>query len=121
MKIEFQDDSGSRATVAAVEDVCSIDKIISNAAAKDEASLIITNQGRDQRLQSVGEHLGNAFDRAVLKRDGAKVSWGPGVICFRKENDEGSIDTLKVNVMPVEGIKKGVQSNGSGLPGCFVE
>jgi hypothetical protein len=50
VKVKLKNNSGGVPMVAAVEQICSIRKIIRNAAPKNESRLVIANEGRDDRL-----------------------------------------------------------------------
>ena len=50
VEVELKYNSWSRPTVAAVENVSSINKIVSKGAPRDEACLIATYQSRNKRL-----------------------------------------------------------------------
>jgi hypothetical protein len=66
MKIKFKNQSGSISTMATVQEISGVCEAVSNAATKNETSLIRADKVRDKRLEPGGEHLGQAFDGSVL-------------------------------------------------------
>ena len=73
-EIKLKNNSRRGPTVAAVQKVSSVDKVIGDTAAKNEPSLVCAHKGRDMGLKAPGEQLGDALNGAILETDGSKVS-----------------------------------------------
>jgi hypothetical protein len=107
-EVQLHDDRGSLGFVAAMEKVSSVDKIIWDTSYGDEARLILTNQERDEGLESIGKYFSNTFDGAVLQRDMAEsVSRACG-LRFGTENNVGMVSTSDVWLVIMKVIEEGV-------------
>ena len=74
-----------------MKDISCVQKIFRDVAAGKEARLVSVDKERNKWLESIGKKFRDSFNGAVLKRDGTKVCGRSGVIGFREEDDEGSV------------------------------
>lgn len=121
MKVELQEESGGFPFVAAVKKLSSVREAVCNAAARDEAGLVIGDEGRDEGLQPSGEDFGDGFDSGILQGNRPKVLRPTSAVFFWKEDQIGPVYTLNVGFVGMEGSEQGENIRADSSPELFEE
>jgi hypothetical protein len=72
-EVEFKDRSRRRPFVATLDNVSSVDEVLSDGATRDETSLVRVYKVGNKVAESEGKAFGVNFEAAVLERNGSEV------------------------------------------------
>lgn len=106
VEIQLEDNGRGVSLIAAVKKVSCIGEVIGNAPTKNKTRLICTDQGRDERLESVSEGFEDTFDSAILESNGSEVLRLASGLFFWEKDKVRSVEPLNIRRMRVKGIKE---------------
>ena len=106
-EVQLKDDSRGTSLVAALDNLNSINKILSNTTTFDEPGLIRVHKMRNKRLQAERHTLGTDLGDTILQGDRSVVFGQEGGSFLRQEGKLSLVDTFKVSCTRMEGIQEG--------------
>jgi hypothetical protein len=105
LEINFEDNRRSFFKVAATKEVSRVNNVLRNASPREETSLVSVDKRVNGGLQASSKDFRDRLHDAVLERDRTELGRMVGRVSFWEKDEEGPINTGKIQGTTVEGGK----------------
>jgi hypothetical protein len=105
-KVKLEDDAGSAAAEAGLHELRRVDKVLEDAAAGQESSLVDVDQVTNPKLKPRGEHLTENLDGAILEGDQAENTRVGGARLLGEQHNVHAVDAAEVDVAGVQSVEE---------------
>lgn len=104
-----------------MKEISSVGEVVSNATTKNEASLVSTDQLRNEGLELVGKHFRKALNGGILESNRSKVTSLASITLLWKEHKVGPVYTTEVSSVSIKIIEELNNGLGGDGPGSLEE
>jgi hypothetical protein len=116
LEIDFEDNRRSFFEMAATKEVSRVDNVFRDASPREETRLVGIDERVNGGLQASSKDFRDRLHDAVLERDRTELGRVVSRVSFWEKDEEGPINTGKIQGTTVEGGKNLINIRGNKIP-----